>query len=342
MSKITVHNYEAYLLDYLEGNLNEEDKHELEMFSMLHPELEIDLTESLVSLEEETINFQNKQNLKVEYNEELVIGLLENKLEKEERQTAEDLLKSNMQFQSDYKLYQKTIVKPNLEIVFDDKNNLKKKTKIILFESSTIYRIAAGLILLAGFYLLFNKFNESNVITDEVIAKKENVTINELASDSSKLLLPNLANENVLQNEKQLANKQNTKQIRAVKNNSKQYIEIEKEPDADMENIAAIDTTNKTIKKIIPEIFNETKNDSSDSYLANNNLPENKLVPKYSKLAIETGYESESMSENKNRGRVWTVLTKTFKFLNNTGVKRLNSSENESKLVIGSVIVSKN
>jgi hypothetical protein len=43
MNSIQVNNYEAFLLDYMEGNLSEELTLELKAFVVAHPELEIDL-----------------------------------------------------------------------------------------------------------------------------------------------------------------------------------------------------------------------------------------------------------------------------------------------------------
>ena len=43
MSRINLDNYEAFLLDHMEGKLNVQDLAELKAFSLLHPELNIDL-----------------------------------------------------------------------------------------------------------------------------------------------------------------------------------------------------------------------------------------------------------------------------------------------------------
>ena len=44
MSQINIHNYEAYLLDFSEGNLTDELQMELELFLIQHPELDINLS----------------------------------------------------------------------------------------------------------------------------------------------------------------------------------------------------------------------------------------------------------------------------------------------------------
>ena len=49
MHKINIHNYEAYLLDFSEGNLTGEFQVELELFLIQHPELEINLDELILA-----------------------------------------------------------------------------------------------------------------------------------------------------------------------------------------------------------------------------------------------------------------------------------------------------
>ena len=65
MKTITIHNYEAYLLDYSEGNLTSGLCMELEAFVILHTELEINLKElELITIESEEIIYNKKQHLK--------------------------------------------------------------------------------------------------------------------------------------------------------------------------------------------------------------------------------------------------------------------------------------
>ena len=65
MEDINIHNYEAFLLDYSEGVLTEEQICNLELFIMLNPNLGIDLNElDLVQISDDVICFQEKTNLK--------------------------------------------------------------------------------------------------------------------------------------------------------------------------------------------------------------------------------------------------------------------------------------
>ena len=64
MEKITLNNYEAYLLDYFEGNLGLDDLALLKTFINQHPELAIDLNdEKLPSLNTENLNFEFKSEI---------------------------------------------------------------------------------------------------------------------------------------------------------------------------------------------------------------------------------------------------------------------------------------
>ena len=65
MNKITINNYEAFVLDYVEGNLDEATIHELKAFVINHPELDIDLEDlDLPTMNEEKIEFGFKTELK--------------------------------------------------------------------------------------------------------------------------------------------------------------------------------------------------------------------------------------------------------------------------------------
>lgn len=55
MSRINNNNYEAFWLDYLEGQLSPEDTAEFLLFVSQHPELDIDLDEELVALQDDTV-----------------------------------------------------------------------------------------------------------------------------------------------------------------------------------------------------------------------------------------------------------------------------------------------
>lgn len=84
MSKINLNNYEAFWLDYLEGNLSVDDQAAFVLFASQHPELEIDLDESLITLvdaSKQGLSNTEKDDLKeLAELEELVVLALDNEL----------------------------------------------------------------------------------------------------------------------------------------------------------------------------------------------------------------------------------------------------------------------
>ena len=109
MNTITKDNYEAYLLDFSEGNLTSELQMELELFLIQHPELEIDLDAiELLEIEKETVSFANKLGLKKTENdlvsEDQFIAYIENQLAPNERLFIEESCKTNASLLKDFEL----------------------------------------------------------------------------------------------------------------------------------------------------------------------------------------------------------------------------------------------
>ncbi|MBK9190552.1 MAG: hypothetical protein IPM77_03080 [Crocinitomicaceae bacterium] len=75
MEKINKHNYEAYFLDYLEGNLSAEEKADLFAFLEENPALknELDLELNDLTLDPSSLIFADKNKLKAE--DESIISL---------------------------------------------------------------------------------------------------------------------------------------------------------------------------------------------------------------------------------------------------------------------------
>ncbi len=130
MDKITLHNYEAYLLDYSEGNLSMEDLASLKSFILAHPELEIQLEEeSLPSLMQENESVDFKNNLKkdkVFLEDEDLINYLEGNLSPDEQKTIELKLAKDKELARTFELYRKTFLQGDLQEKFTGSANLKK------------------------------------------------------------------------------------------------------------------------------------------------------------------------------------------------------------------------
>ena len=130
--KINKNNYEAYFLDFHEGNLSPEEVAELLLFVERHPELKEELEgfENFTIEDYSSITFENKSSLKKEITdenrEEYFIKAVENTLNTAEKTLLENYLKQHPRFLVDYNLFQKTKVEADTSIVFEKKDAMKK------------------------------------------------------------------------------------------------------------------------------------------------------------------------------------------------------------------------
>ena len=325
MRKINIDNYEAYLLDFSEGNLTDELQMELELFLIQHPELDINLSDlSLISLNEDSISFSNKNSLKKTetdlVSEEQLVAYIEGELSVKEKTEVEKSCFKNPLLAKELALFQKTILQVDSSIVYPNKNELKRKAKVIWFNFSTVqYAAAACVLFLIGLFILWPKDqgnnNSSLAInssknTKQPIANKNqaspikeqlpNSVVTESATASEKLSTTNIKSQHI--------NPENTNTLLAnniVKDNSNKdsiaKSPLEQKVNQSNETLIAINTPtgvkkqNNTIVQIISE---------------NDDEP----------VAINT--------EKKKKG-IWAAASKALKNLNHAGVKSVNGDEKE-------------
>ena len=170
MTKINKENYEAFLIDYLDGNLNDEMKLMLENFLDDNPEIKAEFEEfENISLAPINIAFENKAMLKQDkseaYFDALIIDDVEGKITNSDKRELESVLKTDSTLTKKHLQYSKTKLIPDLSIVYSAKESLKQKTKIY-----TLYYYAASV---AAILLLFVSFYNGNEKTtgNSVIAK---------------------------------------------------------------------------------------------------------------------------------------------------------------------------
>ena len=175
MSLITKHNYEAYLLDYVEENLSPEQIAELMLFLEIHPDLKVDLDEFKIhELIPSEISLTIKDKLKKDNNtitldnyENFIINEIEGGNTTKISASLHSFLEKNPNAKSDFIRYQKTklIASP---IFFDDKKFLKKKDGKVIplyWWYSSAAAVILILFLLKG--LNFDDKNESNPIANK-------------------------------------------------------------------------------------------------------------------------------------------------------------------------------
>ncbi len=141
MSNINLHNYEAFLIDYLDGNLNEDAVAELKAFVLANPQLEIDLEEmELPSFSDEELKVDFKNDLKkteVFIEDEELINYLENNLNEAERKAFEIKLLTDKELALKLQAYNKTILNAEA-LVFADKASLYKNEDELILSNTTL------------------------------------------------------------------------------------------------------------------------------------------------------------------------------------------------------------
>ncbi|MGM0497904.1 MAG: hypothetical protein ACQESJ_08305, partial [Bacteroidota bacterium] len=188
MWKINRHNYEAFIIDYMEGNLSSSRKEEFLQFMAANP----DLKEEFESWEEVKINptqnisFPEKNTLKKNNAifpdespfEELCIAKLEGDLTKNETILFDQYIKEEQEKAKTYKLYTQTKLTPDNSVTYPEKEKLKikekKKYKLYNINYQQIIAFAASVTLLFG--LLFSNSSDytnyndrySNYVEDNI------------------------------------------------------------------------------------------------------------------------------------------------------------------------------
>lgn len=143
-SRIDINNYEAFLLDYMEGRLGNEEKAELLAFFHANPELG-DFYQ-VTSQEFPTLNNTAAENngnwsvLKKDFtsHEEQILNYLEGQLDAAGIAAFEDELKRNPGLASETVAYRKVYLKNQPEITFENKSALYRSEDDVLLVNSVL------------------------------------------------------------------------------------------------------------------------------------------------------------------------------------------------------------
>jgi len=157
--KITRSNYESWFLDFLEGNLESSIMDEFQEFLKMNPDLaaELDMAEQVTLEANKSIRFETKDELKkpdidheIEF-QERAIAYYEGDLTLEERLKFEASLSENSIHSSDAEQFGKLKLVADKTIVYDHKEQLKKKVTIL----PLWIKVASAAAILLFAYLLF-------------------------------------------------------------------------------------------------------------------------------------------------------------------------------------------
>lgn len=178
--QINISNYEAYYLDYLEGNLDEQSKQLLLAFLDSHPELQVDGSDFLaLSVEKnespiKSFLIQKDENL-LEINaanlERLIIAKNEGLLDAQKEKALSEMIATNESFSALSRQYQYTKLQ-SPTFVYPHKKQLKKRPVYLLWAYAA--SVAAMFILLFSMYQLNQNFVPKK--TKQLISQREDKT----------------------------------------------------------------------------------------------------------------------------------------------------------------------
>jgi hypothetical protein len=374
--EIGLHNYEAFFLDYKEGNLSAGQEKELFLFLEQNPHL----YEELHAFENIALDdlaaaemFQDKDILKkTDYKSTDLVAYTEGILDENSKKEIDALAAQNSALKKELSLYQSTRLSADLSLKFKNKARLKRGGVLISLQKNYDYvRVAAAVLLMIGLFFVILQLNDGSkqvAVGSWQLAEgiqKSKVRSQNLAEGSQKLKVKSQRSE---EDNKQLAvsswqlaegnqkskvknhkSEENNKQL-AVSNGNK--VKVQKK-------------NNENVKQIVPQPQNEAfvKNQVKiNKQPENNATPVNEsaveeIIAVKNNASVETASGSyfNSLSGDKddmpvtasvNTGKktFFQKLVKAAKKANSLGVKKINADEeNDSNtLSIGSFVVTEN
>jgi hypothetical protein len=193
--EININNYEEYVIDFIDGMLNEIDTANLLIFldqnPVLKEEFEIIINSSkLIPLENNSFDSSSllkPTNINVNnYNEKLV-ALIENDLSQSEKEVLLSEIKRYPELKKAYELFLKTKLIPDSKILFKNKESLIKTPSRIITLLTKISGIAALFIAIIILFYFANNFNTKKQLTNNeaIVKAKQDSIVNILKSKNN-------------------------------------------------------------------------------------------------------------------------------------------------------------
>jgi hypothetical protein len=196
--KVTLENYEAFLLDALEGNLSPEDAADLRNFLAENPGLnEVEELELLHLVPSKNISFPDVKKLFFdEINEHnyhhFFIAYSEDQLSTKEKNAVLHWLSENPKYKREFENYKKCLLIPDRNIVYPNKKELYQNVSI---NKGLFYKlgIAAGFV---GFLLLTSWLflNNSSELSPKYVQLESEITKLKIEQQDS-LIIPQVSNK---------------------------------------------------------------------------------------------------------------------------------------------------
>jgi len=173
MERISIFNYEAFYLDYLEGNLSDADTAMLMAFLEEHPECRME-EELLVTLDEpESFSYQAKNSLKqvdesdainLSNVEHFIIADAEGILDKQKQSELHEMVAESPVLQETQSRYKAVYFTPDTSLHFQNKRSLKRRESLVLWPYISVAAAAAAVVALV-FLTDFDNSGQATKIT---------------------------------------------------------------------------------------------------------------------------------------------------------------------------------
>lgn len=292
--EITLDNREEYFIRNVEGTLTSAEKNLLDTFIKQHPQFlpELELFKKTKVFADASVIFENKEALKktVVTTDDLLIASVEGLLTKQESIFLNQQLSVDAEMQNNYSLYKQTKLVADASIIYENKEELKRKErKIIPF----FYYVAAAasIALLIGLFFMYNNTNNNEQnFADKTSGTKVTPIEN---NNSTTVVKNNLPVENITITPNQVASvvKNNKVKIVRKENSNEAPVIVNEQP---VLPIAVNIPENK--KEIEQEKMllanNEQINKANNITEPINNDPIASIIGKSQSIAASTGYLS--------------------------------------------------
>lgn len=199
MDRISIFNYEAFYLDFLEGNLSEEDTALFMAFLADNPDLKLDDEEAFPILQAEPASLEPsmKQNLLQPADDEaltlqnaefFMIANAEGLLSPSKAAELAEFVQGTPTLAKDFAIYQHIHLEADANMVYSDKEGLKQKSRVLW-----PYISLAAAASVAAFFLIWTSMSGSP-IEDEGVQIADDQKIersNQNSNDVDQQIAPN-------------------------------------------------------------------------------------------------------------------------------------------------------
>ena len=192
--KFNRENYEAYVLDYLEGKLTDSDHDLFLEFLKDNPDIYEEIKDTgNIQLKSASIQFHDKNILKKsiilsEFDsdfENLCIAFIEGDLESTERPKFESWLSENSDKLYEFELFRKSYLKPDMNIIFSPKSRLKrfsinqKRIRLVSVIS------AAAVVVFLILFIRYTDVLKRDMISEKTDTGTKTITDTKISKDES-------------------------------------------------------------------------------------------------------------------------------------------------------------